>query len=122
LIIDIHSKQSEADNTRAVVNQVCSRLDAIEAKVGNAEEIADRSRLAIRQLPFPAEGYSDFDMVVYLLREIRAPGLDARNDVIKVIRKVSAKFIFIYKIHIQETNCFPAATFVQKCTKCTWAT
>ena len=91
VILNIHSKQSDNDKLKGKVDETISRLEAVEAKVGDTEEVAERLGLAVRFLPFPATGYSDLDMVRQMFSEIRAPGIDVNRDIIKAIRKLPAK-------------------------------
>ena len=91
IILNIHSKQSETDNVKTEIKQANARLDAVEAKIGGEHDVAERLSLALRQLPLPAHGYTDLDMVRQVLAEIRAPGIDVNRDIIKAVRKLPAK-------------------------------
>ena len=91
LILNIHSKQSETEAVKIEVKQASSRLDAVEAKIGGPDEVAERLGLAVRQLQLPPHGYTDLDMVRQVLAEIRAPGIDVTRDVVKAVRKLPNK-------------------------------
>ena len=91
VMLNIHSKQSETEVFRQKIDETISRLESMEAKVGNAEEVAERLGLAVRFLPIPPDGYSDLDVVRQIFREIRAPGIDVTRDIIKATRKIPGK-------------------------------
>ena len=91
LMLNIHSKQSETDEVRSEINHANARLDAVEAKIGGPDDISERLGLAIRPLPLPPHGYTDLDMVRQFLAQIPAPGIDVNRDIVKAVRKVSAK-------------------------------
>ena len=42
LILNIHASQSEMGNMKMELRQLKTRLDAIEAKVGGVDEVAER--------------------------------------------------------------------------------
>ena len=91
VMLNIHSKQSETEDFRLKIDETISRLESMEAKVGNAEEVAERLGLAVRFLPLPPTGYSDLDIVRQIFHEIRAPGIEVNRDIIKATRKLPAK-------------------------------
>ena len=91
LMLNIHSKQSETESFSSDIKQANTRLDAVEAKIGGVNDVAERLGLAVRQLPLPSQGYTDLDMVRRVLAEIRAPGVDVNRDILKAVRKLPAK-------------------------------
>ena len=91
VMLNIHSKQSETEVFRQKIDETISRIESMEAKVGNAEEVAERLGLAVRLLPLPPTGYSDLDIVRQIFHEIRAPGIEVNRDIIKATRKLPAK-------------------------------
>ena len=59
-ILNISAKVSENDAFR---KDIRSRIEAVEAKVGDPNEVSERLGLAVRFLPQPPTGYTDLDMV-----------------------------------------------------------
>ena len=90
-MLNINARQSECDNLRSEVQIVNSRLDAIEAKIGGPNEVAERLGLAIQNLPYPSQGYSDIDVVRYVFSVIQGPGVNVLTDVVKAIQKLVKK-------------------------------
>ena len=91
LVLNIYSKLSETDTFQCEIKKAHSRLDALEAKVGDDKEVAERLGLAVRHLPLPPPGYTDLDMAKQVLAEIKAPGINLDRDVVKAIRKIPSK-------------------------------
>ena len=91
VMLNIHSKQTETEVFRLKFDETIARMEAIEAKVGDAKEVAERLGLAVRFLPLPPDGYSDLDIVRQIFHEIRAPGIDVTRDIIKATRKIPGK-------------------------------
>ena len=91
LMLNIYSKLSETDLLRSEIKKVNNRLDALEAKVGDDKEVAERLGLAVRFLPLPSPGYTDLDIAKQVLGAIKAPGIDVNRDVVKSVRKIPFK-------------------------------
>ena len=91
VMLNIHSKQSETEDIRIKIEETISRLESVEAKVGDTKEVAERLGLAVRFLPLPPTGYSDLDIVKQIFHEIRAPGIDVNRDITKATRKLPVK-------------------------------
>ena len=91
LMLNIHSKMSDTEAVRCELKKATTRLDALEAKVGDDKEVAERLGLAIRFLPLPPSGYTDLDIAKQILAEIRAPGVNVDRDVVKAVRKIPSK-------------------------------
>ena len=90
LILNIHSKQSETEEVKNELKHANKRLDAVEAKIGDINDVSEKLGLAVRQLPLPTHGYTYLDTVRQLFAEIRAPGINVNRDVIKAVRKLPA--------------------------------
>ena len=75
-----------------------SRLDAVEAKVGDPEEVAERLGLAVRNVSFPPHGYTDMDLVK---RSIRPDGL-----ILKPSRPLTYPDYLIWELDRQGDNKF----------------
>ena len=91
LMLNIHSKLPETEALRYEIKKVNSRLDALEAKIGDGSEISERLGLALRFLPLPPTGYTDLDIVKQILAEVRAPGINVDRDVVKAVRKIPSQ-------------------------------
>ena len=90
MVVHIFTKQTENDNIGVKVNSNTERIQQLEARLGEEPEIIYDRSIAIRTLPLPAEGFSEIQNVSYVLHEIREPSF-CQTDIIKVIRKVSAR-------------------------------
>ena len=86
-----YARQAETARFQSELDKTNFRLEAIEAKIGNCDEVAERLGLVIRYLQFPVPGFTDLALVKQLFTEIGFPGLDANRDVIKAVRKLPAK-------------------------------
>ena len=58
LMLNIHSKMPETEALRYEIKKVNNRLDALEAKIGDGSEVAERLGLALRFLPLPPTGHT----------------------------------------------------------------
>ena len=86
MLVQVVSKQNENDIIKEEVRDNSNRIKELEAKVGGPDSISEKVGLAIRNLPFPAEGASELDNVREALNEIKAPGVNTGRDVVKAIR------------------------------------
>ena len=86
MMLHMFSQSSENEQSRATVTQCVNRLDALEAKVGNPDEVAIPLSIAVRNMPLPSPGTTDIQLVQSAFREIRAQGVDVERDIIRVNR------------------------------------
>ena len=86
MLVQVVSKQNESDIIKEEVRDNSNRIKELEAKVGGPDSISEKLGLAIRNLPFPAEGGSELDNVREALNEIKAPGVNTGRDVVKAVR------------------------------------
>ena len=91
MMVHMFAKQSENDAIREQVNSNTDRIAHLEAKVGDASEVAYPRSLAIRKLPLPPHGVTELENVQHYLKEIKVEGFDVNRDVIKAIRKEASK-------------------------------
>ena len=91
MIVHMFAKQSENDAIKEQVHSNSDRIAHLEAKVGDANEVAYPRSLAIRKLPLPPHGVTEVENVQHYLKEMRVEGVDVNRDIIKAIRKESAK-------------------------------
>ena len=91
LMLNIHSKMPETEALRYEIKKVNNRLDALEAKIGDGSEVAERLGLALRFLPLSPTGHTDLDIVKQILAEVRAPGINVDRDVVKAVRKIPSQ-------------------------------
>ena len=49
------SQSSENERVKSTVNQCVARIDALEAKIGNADEVSIPLSLAVRNMPLPGQ-------------------------------------------------------------------
>ena len=86
MMLHLFSKSSENDALKSTVGTCISRLDSLEAKVGNPDEPAIPLSIAVRFMPLPAPGQTDKQLIQLAFSEIRAPGVDVEQDIVKVVR------------------------------------
>ena len=86
VVINMYAKGDELEKVKKVAEENSFRISQLEAKVGNADEIALPHGLAVRHLPLPGDGVSELDNVRMAFREINAPGIEVQRDVIKAVR------------------------------------
>ena len=91
MIVHMYAKQSENDATKEQVNSNTDRISQLEAKVGDANEVAYPRSIAIRKLPLPPHGVSELQNVQHYLKEIKAHGVDVIRDCVKAIRNEAMK-------------------------------
>ena len=93
-IEDLHAKldhlikkSGEADQMKVSISSNSARLNRIEAKIGQPDEIAVPLSIAIRNLPLPGDGEDDLQIVKALLFVINAKDVNPEQDIVKVLRK-----------------------------------
>ena len=86
MMLHMFSQGTENERVKATVTQCVSRLDALEAKVGNSDEAAIPLSIAVRNMPLPSPGGSDLQLIQTAFREIRAQGVDVDRDIVKANR------------------------------------
>jgi len=86
VVLNMYAKSEDIDNLKNVSEKNSYRISQLEAKVGRSDEVALPLGLAVRNLPLPSEGNTELDNVRLALKEIAAPGVDVKNDVVKAIR------------------------------------
>ena len=91
MIVHMYAKQSENDDVKEQVEDNTDRIGHLEAKVGDANDVAYPRSIAIRKLPLTPHGVSELQNVQHYLKEINAEGVDVVRDCIKAIRKESMK-------------------------------
>ena len=87
MIVHMFAKQSEQDATKQQVHSNTDRIEQLEAKVGDADEVAYPRSIAVRKLPLPPHGVSEVQNAQHYLKEIKAQGVDTTIDVVKAVRK-----------------------------------
>ena len=88
MMLHMFSQSSENERVKTTVNQCVARIDALEAKIGNGDEVSIPLSLAVRNMPLPSPGVTDLQLVQAAFKEIRAQGVDCDRDMIKVSRLV----------------------------------
>ena len=86
VVINMYAKNDDIEKVKKTSDENAYRIAQLEAKVGNADEIALPLGLAVRHLPLPSEGTTELDNVRLAFREIQAPGVDVKNDIVKAVR------------------------------------
>ena len=86
MMMHVASSLNKVNNVNDLAKNNRDRISALEAKVGDAGEVATSLGLAIQNLPLPAGGASEIDNVREALSHIRAPGV-VDNDIVKAVRK-----------------------------------
>ena len=91
MIVHMFAKQSENDAIKEQVHSNTDRISHLEAKVGDANDVAYPRSLAIRKLPLPSHGVTELENAQHYLKEIKVEGVDIARDIIKAVRKESSK-------------------------------
>ena len=86
VVINMYAKNDDIEKVKKTSYENAYRIAQLEAKVGNADEIALPLGLAVRHLPLPSEGTTELDNVRLAFKEIQAPGVDVKNDIVKAVR------------------------------------
>ena len=86
MILHMFSKDNENKEVKQNVTSNTTRISALEAKVGNPEDVAKPLSLAVRNLPLPGPGVSDLQLVRAAFSEIRAQGV-TDDHIVKAVRK-----------------------------------
>jgi hypothetical protein len=87
MLLHLCSKSSETEEMKVEMKSNTNRIDRLEARVGGPEDIVVPLSITIRNLPMPAPGSSDLDLVKAVFREINANNVDAERDIIRVVRQ-----------------------------------
>ena len=87
MLLNLSIKSSETEEMKSQLTFNSQRLDRLEAKVGNPEELAVPLSLAVRNLPFPGPGVTDLQLIKAAFKEINARGVDLDRDIVKVVRQ-----------------------------------
>ena len=87
MVFGVYQSVGNMEQVKTDLVEVKSDIQALKEKVGDTDEPAVPLSLAIQNLIAPPPGYTDRDMVIGVLREVKAPGLDPNVDVVKVKRK-----------------------------------
>ena len=86
MMLHMFSQTSENENVKSTVKVCVTRLDALEAKVGDPDEVAIPLSIAVRNMPLPSHGATDLQLVQSAFREIKAQGVDVERDIVKANR------------------------------------
>ena len=87
MVFGVYQSVGSMEQVKSDLVEVKNDIQALKEKVGDTDEPAVSLSLAIQNLIAPPPGYTDRDMVIGVLREVKAPGLDPNVDVVKVKRK-----------------------------------
>ena len=87
MLLNLSIKSSETEEMKSQLTFNSQRLDRLEAKIGNPEELAVPLSLAVRNLPFPGPGVTDLQLIKAAFKEINARGVDLDRDIVKVVRQ-----------------------------------
>ena len=87
MMVNLSAKQAEIDTVKTVVKSNTSRIDELESKVGNSNQVSIPLGIAIRHLPPPPQGTSELQQVRNVLAAVRAEGVDPQADVVKAVRE-----------------------------------
>ena len=85
------SKQNENEGIKTQVVSNTDRIEQLESKIGDPNDVSYSRSIAIRKLPLPPHGVTELENAQHYLKEIEAEGVDISKDAIKAIRKEAAK-------------------------------
>ena len=91
MMVHMFAKQSENDAIKEEVHSNTDRISHLEAKVGDANNVAYPSSIAVRKLPLPPHGVSELQNAIHYLKEIKTEGVDFSRDLVKAVRKEAMK-------------------------------
>ena len=87
MMIHMSVNMDQVNVIKADVQKNTDRIIALEAKVGNTDEVATSLGLAIQNLPIPENGDNEVQNVRKALNEIHAPNVDVNRDITKAVRR-----------------------------------
>ena len=76
-----------ADRVKTVVQINTSRIEDLESKIGDSNQVSIPRGIAIHHLPPPSPGTSELQQVRNVLAAVRAEGVDPQVDVVKTVRE-----------------------------------
>ena len=87
MLVHLCKKSEETEEMKINISSNVNRLDRLEARLGNPEDVAVPLSLAIQNIPLPGSGSDDLQIIKALFREINAPGVNIDTDITKVVRQ-----------------------------------
>ena len=87
MMVHMFSKQHENEGLKAKVVANTDRIEQLEAKVGDPNDVAYPRTIAIRKLPLPPLGVTELQNAQHYLKEIKIEGVNVSNNAVKAIRK-----------------------------------
>ena len=91
MMVHMFSKQNENEGIKTQVVSNTDRIEQLESKIGDPNDVSYSRSIAIRKLPLPPHGVTELENAQHYLKEIEAEGVDISKDAIKAIRKEAAK-------------------------------
>jgi hypothetical protein len=91
MMVHMFSKQNENEGIKTQVVSNTDRIEHLEAKIGDPNDVSYSRSIAIRKLPLPPHGVTELQNAQHYLKEIRAEAVDISKDAIKAVRKEAAK-------------------------------
>jgi hypothetical protein len=87
MLLNLSIRSHETEEMKTNISENTRRLCRLEAKVGNPDDIAIPLSLAVRNLPFPAPGVTDLQLIIAAFREIPHTNVDLERDIVRVVRQ-----------------------------------
>ena len=87
MLLNLSIKGHETEEMKTQLSENTHRLSRLEAKIGNPDDFATPLSLAVRNLPFPAPGVTDLQLIIAAFREIPHTDVDLERDIVCVDRR-----------------------------------
>ena len=87
MLVHLCKKSSETEEMKTEISSNKHRLCRLKARLGNPDDIAVPLSLAIRNLPLPAHGSDDLQIIRALFLEINAKDVNIDTDIVRVVRQ-----------------------------------
>jgi len=86
MLLNLSLRSGETEEMKIHLKSNTQRICRLEAKLGNPDDLAVPLSLAVRNLPLPAQGVTDLQLILAAFKEINAPNVDLDRDITTVVR------------------------------------
>ena len=86
MVYNVAKSVGALDQVKNDVKSNTSRIETIEARLDNQDEVPLHLGIVILNLPLPPHGISELEYVRAAIKEVNAPGVNHVSDVVKVVR------------------------------------
>ena len=86
MLLNLSLKSGETEEMKTHLQANTQRICRLEARLGNPDDLAVPLSLAVRNLPLPAPGVTDLQLIIAAFKEINAANVDLERDITTVVR------------------------------------